>query len=180
MPGGVRIYRPPNILGFNTAQSQGSLPPSEISHCQVSVHPSGEVNLKGNSWLFSDLVKYWRSCVGSVSVQDIMLDENEQIQARVPHQLTKFDLPQDDRQHELGNCLVNLFGENNLVWFLVGEKPEENRSGWFLGLILLHKDEGNYWERIGICSWKAGETFPTDGQPEPPCPQWKLFEGRLG
>ena len=180
VPGGVRVYRPPHILGFNTAPSQGSLPPSEIPHCQVSVHPSGEVNLKGKSWLFSDLVKYWRSCRGSVSVQDIMLDENEQIRARVPHQLTKFNLPQDGQQHELGDCLVNLFGENNLVWFLVGEKPEENRSGWFLGLILLHKDEGNYWERIGICSWKAGETFPTDRQPEPPCPQWKPFDGILG
>ena len=125
VPDGVKVYRPPYPPGFNKSHSRGSLPPSEVCHCQISVQPSGEVDIRGKCWLFSDLVKYWRHCVGFDPVQNIMLDEDEQIRARVPLRLAQSNLPQDDRQHELGECLVDLFEENSLVWFLV-EKSQKN------------------------------------------------------
>jgi len=81
---------------------------------------------------------------------------------------------------ELYKSLAALFGETNLAWFLVGEKPGQKCRGWFLGLILLRKDEEGLWECIIMFSWEAGEGFSMVEQPKWPCPVWGLFESRQG
>ncbi|RYP45315.1 hypothetical protein DL768_008329 [Monosporascus sp. mg162] len=126
VPDEVKVYRQPSVLGFHATPSHGWPPASEIPLCHISVDLSGQVNIKGKSWLFRDLVKYWRGDRWFNSRQNIMLDESDQIRERIPTRLAQFNLRPDDRQHELGNYLVDLFGESNLVWFLVGESREGN------------------------------------------------------
>jgi hypothetical protein len=192
VPEAVMVYLPP----YNVNSSpHGMSPPRETPHCQFSTHASlRQVRIKGKSWAFGDLVKYWYHQWNIMDYpqqvkHSIMLDENDHVRERIPQRLAEFNLASDHQQHELGNALLAIFGEANLVWFLVGEKPgawvRDTESGpvyttWLLGLILLYRDEENWWERIGICSWDVSVGFWESEQPKSPCPKWDPFEGRLG
>jgi hypothetical protein len=190
VPDPVMVYLPP----YNVNNRPQGGPPEERRHCQFSVHPSlGQVHIEGKSWEFGGLVKHWYQQWDPSRNTDvehcIMLDENDHVLGRIPPRLAQLNLPADGRQHELGDALLALFRDRKLVWFLVGEKPgrwvRDTDQGatyttCFLGLILLWREEAEWWERIGICSWDVGEHFWDGEQPRAPFPNCSSFKGRLG
>ncbi|KAH0536393.1 hypothetical protein FGG08_006743 [Glutinoglossum americanum] len=186
VPEELEVYYPPAAFSASTSESH---PSPEIPHCQITTHPiSGQIRVSGKSWPFANLLKYWHLRWDPYldTPQKIMLDDSSHTLGRLPPRLSQFNLPPDNRQFELGKSLVALLGEANLIWFLLGETLVRTReygpvyANWFLGLVLLRRPEEGWWERVGVCSWNAGEDFSLAEQPELPCPQWELFEGQLG
>jgi hypothetical protein len=159
------------------------------SHCKITWPITKELRTPiytGHTCSFSAILELWilasydGSRPNTRSVENIALDFSEAFLAGIPDHLRQLNLPNDERQHELGELLIAMYG-TDLRLLRLG-KVRGHASGriidlWF-GIMAIPRVDGVdiLWSRLGICFWELMIELEVSKRES----IWQTFEGYLG
>lgn len=188
-----RIEQPP---GRRWCISQSSRMPECLvmdfvvarSQCHIAVDSHGQASFTGLSCSFPNLKAAWdrtrtgpfiptawmtETYSGALPVEAILLDECDEVLRRIPKELHRLEDEQDDRHRDLGDVLLENYGDELRAFYcgtLQTEPDEESElsddedeavrqedpcaSVAILALRVV-RSGNTFWQRIGISAWTS-------------------------
>lgn len=159
------------------------------SQCNISVDSHGHPSFTGLSCSFLDLKgacdstrtgpfirTAWQTetVSGALPVEAILLDECGEVLRRIPKELHRLDDEQDDRHKDLGDVLLENYGDELRAFYCGTLQTEPDEGSDLSGVedeavnreedpfasvailaLRVFRSGNTFWQRIGICVWTS-------------------------